>query len=226
MPVQRILKLAAATAMCVFAIQASAASVLLDFEDGTDQGFGAPFGDGSTAIPVVDIGGSLRLEVLRDGGFQESDIGSGSDPFLAAANAAATNPSGYFISYDWYVDASLGDYGTFLQLGTYFNSGDGAYAQDFPGAGKDVELDGAQLASGGVVSVTVIETLTEQHGALVPGFLGQTFMRLGFILNGDGPDATVYFDNVAIRPVPEPASLALLGLAAPAMLLRRRASRR
>jgi len=95
MPVQRILKLAAATAMCVFAIQASAASGLLDFEDGTDQGFGAPFGDGSTAIPVVDIGGSLRLEVLRDGGFQESDIGSGSDPFLAAANAAATNPSGH-----------------------------------------------------------------------------------------------------------------------------------
>jgi hypothetical protein len=120
---------------------------------------------------------------------------------------------------------SLGNYGTFLQLGTFINSGSGAYAQDFPGSGKDVELNGTQLASGQVFSGTVAETLTQKYGALDPGFLGQSFMRLGLIMNGDGSAATVYFDNISVTPIPEPASLSLLGLAAAALwMIRRRRS--
>lgn len=220
---------AALAALAAFALGGQAVwgqTVLFDFEDGTDQGFGAPFGDdASETFPIVDIGGSMRMEVLRSGSFQEADRAGGDDPFLAAFNAATANPSGYLISYDWYVDTSLapGGYGNFLQLGTYINSGDGAYAQDFPGSGKDVELDGVQLASGNVFSGTVTETLTEKYGALDPGFLGQTFMRLGLIVNGDGADATVYFDNISIRPVPEPTAMILLGLALPGLgLLARR----
>jgi hypothetical protein len=117
---------------------------------------------------------------------------------------------------------SPGNYGTFLQLGTYINAGGGAYTQDFPNSGKDVELDGTQLASGQVFSGTVTETLTQKYGTLDPGFLGQTFMRLGLIINGDGPAATVYFDNISIYPVPEPASLCWLGLMVPVWRMMRR----
>lgn len=222
---------AAVAALIFGATQAHGQSITFDFQDGTDQGFGLKFSnDASAAFPIVNIAGSLRMAVLRTGAFQEADRASqGNDAFLAAMNAATLNPSGYLISYDWYVDTSLspGNYGTFLQIGTYINAGSGAYTQDFPSTGKDVELNGTQLASGQVFSGTVSETLTQKYGALDPGFLGQSFMRLGLIINGDGSAATVYFDNISITPIPEPASLSLLGLAAPALwLMRRRRSTR
>jgi hypothetical protein len=225
---KRISNLAAIVALLFGAIQANGQSITFDFQDGTDQGFGTGFGnDASKTFPIVNIGGSLRMGVTL-GGFQVAGRQSqGSDLFLAAMNAATLNPSGYQISYDWYVDTSLspGNYGTFLQLGTFINSGSGAYVQDFPGSGKDVELNGTQLASGQVFSGTVAETLTQKYGALDPGFLGQSFMRFGLLMNGDGPATTVYFDNISVTPIPEPASLSLLGLAAPALwMIRRRRS--
>jgi hypothetical protein len=219
------LTLAAVGALLSGTIQSHGQSITFDFQDGTDQGFGHKFSnDASETFPTVNIGGSLRMEVLRNGDFQEADRGSqGSDAFLAAMNAAVLNPSGYVISYDWYIDTSLSPgTGSFLQVGTYINAGSGAYTQDFPGSGKDVELNALQLASGQVFSGTVRETLTQKYGALDPGFLGQTFMRLGFIMNGDGPSATVYFDNVNISPIPEPSLLSLLSLAAPALWMMRR----
>ncbi len=210
---------------CMVTSQARGQSVTFDFQDGTDQGFGLKFSnDASASFPVVSIGGSLRLEIARTGAFQEADHGSGSDPFLAAMNAAALNPAGYQLSYDWYVDTSLspGNYGNFLQVGSYINSGSGAYLQNF-GAIKEVELNGTQLGSGSVFSGTVTETFAAIYGDPLPaGFLGQTFMRLGFILNGDGSQAKVYLDNISITAVPEPTALVLLGLAAPAWLMMRR----
>jgi len=222
---QRVFRIAAIAGLLLGAAKVSAQSVTFDFQDGTDQGFGHKFSnDASETFPIVNIGGSNRMEVLRNGDFQEADRGSSGDAGFAALNAAVNNPSGYTISYDWYVDTSLspGNYGSFLQLGTYLNAGGGAYTQDFPGTGKDVELNGTQLGSGQVFSGTVTETLTQKYGTLDPGFLGQTFLRFGLIINGDGTQAKVYFDNVKVSPVPEPASLALLGLAVPALAMRRR----
>ena len=169
------------------------------------------------------------MAVLRNADFQEAErvTSDPSDPQYLAMDEASNAEADYLISYDWYVDTSLspGNYGNFLQLGTYVNTGSGYYAQDFPDAGKDVELNGAQLASGGVFSGTISETFSEK-GFDLPS--GQTFFRLGLIINGDGVDATVYFDNITIQPViPEPTSLAIFAIAIPAaaMRMRRRGGR-
>jgi hypothetical protein len=208
-------------------------SVVWDFEDGTDEGFGTGFGaDASASFPIVNIGGSNRMEVLNSAAFQDAGREVTDAASLLVLNAATAAPSLYQISYDWYVDTSLspGNYGTFLQVGTYLNAGSGGYDQDFPGTGKDVELDGVQLASGLVFSGTVTETLAAKYVKLnplhaeYPLFLAQTFLRPGVILNGDGTQGKVYFDNITIGPVvPEPATFALAALAVPAIgLLRRR----
>ena len=88
-----------ALAICLLCIasRASAQSVTFNFEDGTDDGFGLKFNnDASANFPIVTIGGSKRMEILRTGAFQEADVSSGntsSDLFKAMA-AAAANRSG------------------------------------------------------------------------------------------------------------------------------------
>jgi hypothetical protein len=201
---------------------ASAQSVTFNFEDGTDQGFGTGFGDdASKSFPIVTIGGSMRMAVARTGAFQEAGRASGNpaDAFYQAMLAASANEASYLVSYDWYVDTSGGGFGTFLQLGTYTNTGSGYYSQDFPGTGKDVELNGAQLASGGVFSGTVAETFAAKGVDIPPG---ENFFRFGLIINGNGNSDVVHFDNISITPIPEPASFAVLGLGLPALTLRRR----
>jgi hypothetical protein len=192
-----------------------AQTVTFDFETGTDEGFGAGFGnDASASFPIVNIGGSQRMEVLDTAAFQQAgrETGNPADGQYITMLAASANESLATISYDWYVDTSLapGAYGNFLQLGTYVNTGSGYYAQNFPGVGKEVELDGAQLASGNVFSGTVSATFASK-GFDIPA--GETFFRIGFISNGDGTQAKVYFDNVTISVVPEPATAVLFAIA-------------
>jgi hypothetical protein len=194
--------------------RATAQTATFDFEGGNDQGFGTGFGnDASASFPIVNIGGSNRMEVLDTASFQQAgrETSNPADPWYIALSAASVDETLATFSYDWYIDTSLapGAYGTFLQLGTYFNTGNGYYAQDFPGAGKEVELNGAQLASGQVFSGTVSFTLASK-GFDLP--LAQTFFRPGFISNGDGTQAKIYFDNVTLTVIPEPASFAMLGL--------------
>jgi PEP-CTERM motif-containing protein len=204
--------LAIVAAISLGAIQASAQAVF-DFQDGTDQGFGTGFGDDASAsFPIVNIGGSLRMEVMDTAAFQQAgrQTGNPADLQYIAMLAASAAEALYTISYDWYVDTSLapGQYGNFMQLGTYVNTGSGYYAQNF-GAVKEVELNGAQLASGQLFQGTVSQTFAAK-GFDIPA--AETFFRIGLIINGDGANAKVYFDNISIQPVPEPATLALLGL--------------
>ena len=203
---------------------ATAQSVTYTFEDGTDQGFGNKFSnDASANFPIVNIGGSNRMAVQRTpNDFQEAErtTNNAADPMYQAMLAASAAEGAYQISYDYYIDtAAMGaGAGNFLQVGTYVNTGTGYYAQNF-GTPKEVELNGAQLASGQVFSGTVTQTFT-QKGFDLP--LGESFFRLGFIINGDGANQLVHFDNVTIGPVPEPGSMALLALALPALSIRRR----
>jgi hypothetical protein len=205
--------LIAAATLWLDSSQASAQSVTYNFEDGTDQGFGTGFGnDASASFPIVTIGGSKRMEVLDTAAFQQAgrETGNPADQEYITMSLGSVDESLITLSYDWYIDTSLspGNYGNFLQLGTYVNTGSGYYAQNF-GAVKEVELNGGQLASGSVFQGTVSQTLAAK-GFNIP--LAETFFRFGLISNGDGTQAKVYYDNIKLSVVPEPASLALVGL--------------
>jgi hypothetical protein len=209
------------SALTLAAGNALGQSALFDFETGGDQDWGHKFTDTDTEVfPISVINGSNWMGVRRDGDFQEAEQVT-SDPGEAiyqAMLAASGNEAGFRISYDWYVDTSAGNMGSFLQLGTYVNTGNGYYAQDFPAGGKDVELDSFQLGSGQVFSGTISETFAEK-GYDLPA--DQTFFRLGLIINGDGTNVTVQFDNIRVEPVPEPTAIGLLGVAVAGLRLRR-----
>jgi hypothetical protein len=221
---KRATTLMALVALSLGVATASAQSFTFDFEDGTDQGFGTGFGnDASASFPIVNIGGSQRMEILDTGSFQQAgrEASNPADPMYIAMLAASTNEAFATLSYDWYVDTSLapGSYGTFLQLGTFINTGNGYYAQNFPGAGKEMELNGAQLASGQVFSGTVSFTLASA-GYDIPA--AQTFFRLGLISNGDGTQAKIYYDNIRLTVVPEPSTFLLSAVSVALLGLRRR----
>jgi PEP-CTERM motif len=211
----------AAVTLVLGVIQAQGQSVTFNFSDGTADGWAnAGFG-GSPAATVANIGGQNYI-ALPLGGFQVGNYGTGntSDPFYAAMAAAAANPAGYNISYDYYIDTSGFTGAGFLQLGTYVNSGSGYYAQDF-GATKEVELNGTQLTSGQVFSGHVSVNMAAVGFAIPPA---DNFFRLGLIENGSGTGVVVDFSNISVSPAPEPSTFALIGLGAAAtmLMLRRR----
>jgi hypothetical protein len=185
----------------------------ITFEDLTDNGFGKAFSnDASASFTIANVGGSNRMLLPRTGGFQEGDTSTGltTSAFYQAMLAAAADPVDSTLSYDYYIDTSTwgANAGTFYQIGSYVNTGNGYYAQDF-GAVKEIELSGAQTASGQVFQGTVSVNFAAV-GFNMP--TGQTFFRLGFIENGNGTAQGVYLDNINITTVPEPASLSLIGL--------------
>ena len=217
---KRSLGLAAAVALVVGATQAQAQSVTYSFSDGTPDGWANAGFSGSPAATVTNIGGQNYIN-LPLGGFQVGNVGSGTagSALFDAMQAAAANPAGYDISYDWYVNTAGFSGATFLQLGTFVNTGSGYYAQDFPATGKEVELNGTQLASGQVFSGHVSINVAAA-GFAMPA--ADTFYRLGLIENGDGTGVSVSFTDISVTPVPEPFTLALAGLGGMALLFLRR----
>jgi hypothetical protein len=219
----KIASLAAAVALLgLGAIQAQGQSVLYNFSDGTSDGW-ANAGFSGTPLPAVQNIGGQNYIVLPLGGFQVANVSTGntSSALFQALQAAAANPAGYDISYNYYINTAGFSGTTFLQFGTFVNEGNGYYAQDY-GSPNEVQLSGAQTASGQVFQGTVTVNMA------TAGFTGMsptdTFYRLGLIENANGSGVAVDVTDISVSPVPEPASLALfgLGLAAGTAFLRRR----
>jgi hypothetical protein len=218
----KITSLATAVALLgLGAIQAQGQSVLYNFADNTSDGW-ANSGFGSTPVATVQTIGGQNYIAIPLGGFQVGNVAHGADgsPFYNAMQAAAANPAGYDISYTYYINTAAFSGATYLQLGTFVNTGSGYYAQDYS-LPNEVQLNGTQLASGGVFTGTVTINMAAV-GFAMPA--ADTFFRLGLIENGNGSGVVVDFTDISVSPVPEPSSLALAGLGAMGglMLFRRR----
>ena len=219
-----ITSLAAAVVLLgVGAIQAQAQSVDFTFSDGTPDGWANAGFSGSPAAAVQNIGGNNYLAVPL-GGFQVANVASsytGVLPtFYAAMAAAAADPAGYNISYNYYINTANFVGATYLQVGTFVNSSSGYYAQDYS-TPNEIQLNGTQLASGQIFQGNVTVNLAA-IGYAIPA--ADTFFRLGLIENGNGTGVSVDFTDISVAPVaavPEPASFGLygLGLAAGSALL-------
>src|SRR5262245_41886980 len=99
----------AALVLGLSALKASAQSATLDFETLTDQGFGTGFGnDASATFPIVNIGGSNRMEVTDTSAFQQAgrETSNPAEALYQALLAASNDEANYLFSYDWYVDTS------------------------------------------------------------------------------------------------------------------------
>ena len=91
---------------------------------------------GSRLLTLEYLEAAFYDEVAKSGLFKGDDLALIEESYRAIDAALARY--GYEISYDWYVDTSAygANAGTFMQIGTYVNTGSGYYAQDFPGAGN------------------------------------------------------------------------------------------
>jgi PEP-CTERM motif len=212
----RITSLAAAVAVLgLAAIRAQGQSVVYTFSDGTSDGW-ANTGFGTTPVASVSSIGGQNYIAIPLGSFQAASVQSGAPgnlpTFNAAMAAAALNPAGYDISYNYYINTAGFSGATFLQVGTYVNSGSGYYAQDY-GAPNELQLNGTQLASGQIFTGTITVNMAAIGYAIPPA---DTFFRLGLIENGNGTGVVVDYTDISVAPVPtpEPATLSLFGIGA------------
>jgi hypothetical protein len=215
----KIVGLAATVALLGLGIQAQAQSVNFNFSDNTSDGWENGGFTTTPASTVVPIGGNNYISEAI-GGYQVANVNSGTvsgapaSTFNSAFFAALNNPSGYNLSYNYYINtASFTTSGTYLQLASYVNTGSGFYGSTGTPSSFEPSFNGGQVASGSVFSGTA--TIPFTAFGTDANAATETYFRLGLIINGDGTGVNVDYTDLSISPVaavPEPNTMALLGM--------------
>jgi hypothetical protein len=185
------------------------AQPLFSFESGTDgfavSGFnGQPVTLGTSTIGATH--GSQALAITQTGGafsWNAKRDNAGFDAFYNAMNAAAANESLWTLEMDvTYRDADIPN-GTFLNLSLWVNS-DNTFRDIHSQAFTTTMEDKLVHLSIPLTSFSGTDELA----------VNSSFYQFGIGMNGNwGPGAaTIYIDNVALVPVPEPSVLAFLGI--------------
>lgn len=208
---------------------AAQAVVIADFEGGSTSGFGSltnagvvPSASNTVVTPASGSNLTKVLSVAASGYNNGQSSGANVGYDFAANGTAAQFLANDILSFNWEVPPSPTTSG---------------YAQLF-----EVVLNAPGLGYRSIYSLPGDPNTTHNQ---YPGYTGQTrtftfdysalksqisanpgYLQLGIVTNnGGGAPLEFYFDNFQVNLVPEPASLAALGLGGVALAKRRRRAR-
>jgi hypothetical protein len=197
---------------------AAQAAILYDFETGIQNvSNGANFGSAGTTVAWETSGigatmgstGSLKVTAPVDAFSWGAIINVLADATNTAAIAAASaNPALYQLEFDVTLDQStMPDWTNFVNGTLVLNSQNGNFDQ-----APEPWLFGSGDTWGTRHAIVPFTQLEDANAAPHGG----NWLELGFAINGDWGDApgSMYIDNIQLNLIPEPATFALLGMAA------------
>jgi hypothetical protein len=213
-------------ALCASAVAADAA-ILYDFETGiqnVSNGGGFGFPNTTVAWETSGIGatsgtGSLKVTAPVDAFSWGAVINVLADPANTALMAAASAaPSLWQLEFDVTLhESTMPDWTNFVNGTIVLNSQTGTFDQT-----PEPWLFGGGDTWGTRHAVVPFTQLEDANAAPHGG----NWLEMGLAINGDWGDVpgTMYIDNIQLNLIPEPTSLALVGMAgfAAAFAMRRR----
>lgn len=172
------------------------------------------FAGGYTTLSMVS--GGQTLVITREGGSAfdviENTGGQAGKPASWGRNSLAPFfdvPGGSFV-----LDFSMGITFFTVETGDYGGDSDDILLEAWTGAGGTGTLLGTAGGSYGASSFTTVLT----PGGFIPGTAMSIIMRGG----SAGFKESMFYDNITVESVPEPATFAVLGIGALALLRRKR----